>query len=94
MRDGVREGGKEGRREGVSEGQTKVPTTSSSESSRPWMLLPSRTACWWPTPLVWLNRCTSEVICPKHRQQARGQRARWTPRRGVSQRAPLGRAPG
>lgn len=51
-------------------------TTSSSESSRPWMLLLSRTACWCLLPLVWLNRCTSEVIC-KHKHG--GQRSRlWT----------------
>lgn len=37
-------------------------TTSSSDSSLPWMLLLSLTACWCLLPLVWLNRCTSEVI--------------------------------
>lgn len=49
-----------------------IRTTSSSESSRPWMLLLSRTACWCLLPLVWLNRCTSEVIC-KHKHS--GQRS-------------------
>lgn len=53
-----------------------IRTTSSSESSRPWMLLLSRTACWCLLPLVWLNRCTSEVIC-KHKHS--GQRSLlWT----------------
>lgn len=53
-----------------------IRTTSSSESSRPWMLLLSRTACWCLLPLVWLNRCTSEVIC---KQKHSGQRSlQWT----------------
>lgn len=57
-------------------GVCAIRTTSSSESSRPWMLLLSRTACWCLLPLVWLNRCTSEVIC-KHKHS--GQRSlRWT----------------
>lgn len=52
-----------------------VRTTSSSESSRPWMLLPSRTACWCLLPLVWLNRCTSEVICKTHEKDHQNREA-------------------
>ena len=81
------EGRKGGWREG---GRQPVPTTSSSESSRPWMLLPSRTACWWPTPLVWLNRCTSEVICPNINRRSEVSAEVDTPD-GGQQEAPPGR---
>lgn len=38
-------------------------TTSSSESSRPCILLFSLTACWCFFPLMWLKRYTSDEIC-------------------------------
>lgn len=66
----------------------EVCTTSSSDSSRPWILLLSRTACWCLLPLVWLNKCTSEVIC-KHKHN--GQRSlQWTQRRQRQKRVHKG----
>lgn len=60
-----------------------VRTTSSSESSRPWMLLVSLTACWCLLPLVWLYRCTSVVIY-KHTGQRLLLRTMETEAEGVN----------
>lgn len=69
-------------------GVREVRTTSSSDSSRPWMLLLSRTACWCLLPLVWLNRCTSEVIY-KHKHNAQ-RSLQWTQRRQRKKRVQKG----
>lgn len=69
----------------------EIRTTSSSESSRPWMLLLSRTVCWCLLPLVWLNRCTSEVIYKhKHIGQRSLLQTQWRQRQERVNRAPLG----
>lgn len=64
-----------------------VRTTSSSESSRPWMLLVSLTACWCLLPLVWLYRCTSVVIY-KHTGQKSLLRTQWRQRQTGSTGSP------
>lgn len=46
----------------IQKNSTKL-TTSSSESSRPCILLFSLTACWCFFPLMWLKRYTSDEIC-------------------------------
>jgi len=49
-------------RSNIEKNITKL-TTSSSESSRPCILLFSLTACWCFFPLMWLKRYTSDDIC-------------------------------